>query len=181
MAEVRHYPRGQAREIIEMKIISSLVSEDQFDRVAFLQPNDFESDKTRAMFEHIASVKGNYREAIRKDPRILEMCYELPDFLFLQSLALLLVECNISSAICDRLERTAYDCKDQAEGAFLLEASQDGRTIDALKLHASVIKFIKPMASQKSLNKVTSIINRITNRIEIIKNETKRVRQERGL
>lgn len=165
------YPTGKKRVELETRIIATVISKMSYLEVQWLKALDFENEDNRKAWIIIENTKGNYKEMIRKDVFTVSRFVPEVDHFNAKPVALLLVECNIHKAIVNELEKLAYDSKEEIKSQFFMNTAQQALKQDALKLHAGILSYVKPMASTNEYQRLEKLVKRISNRIADIKKQ----------
>jgi hypothetical protein len=166
------YPTGNDRLGVEVRIMSCCSREKVYQDIIFLTPKDFQYTTCRKQFQIFEEAKGNYKQMVKIDQSFLDMFLSVGDLSNYRPLAILLVEMNISIAIIGVLEAVFIESKDQLEMDFLRMTIKEAMDQDALKLHAGILTYIKPIVSKWTYIKVERIVNRISKRLVEIKKVT---------
>lgn len=165
------YPTKGERIQLEKRVLSTVLNLSSYEKVKWLTALDFQDVGHRNLWKIIENAKGNFREVLREDIAIADL-FACEVFHFnAQAIALLLVECNIHKAITDKLESMAYTCEDLNVSQFLLKTAQQALNQDALKLHAGILIYVKPMVNTSQVKDLEQLIERITVRIKSIKSQ----------
>lgn len=162
---------------IQRRILSGAFGENQYNRVNFLNPNDFTNSKDypfRDMFQVVADANGNFKEMYKADKRIIEhLCCVgvLADYTCLERLGCLLIEANFRE-LFDRLIADILETTDnETEIGIILKSKEEVKDVDIFVIADDFPEYIKDFISDKNYQRLSLFKSFVSNRMKQIKNE----------